>query len=283
MHKDKLFKFSAIGIVALWLFLFALLPLLCIIIFSFLQHDANHFYIWKFTWQNYQQLLSLPYLNIFWHSVKLAFSVTIVCLILGYPFAYFLTKLSPKYKSLMALLIVIPFWTSSLLRSFAIITLIQANGIMNKVLLHLHIIHQPLQLMYTNLAVLIGLVYNLLPFVILPLFANMEKLDLRLLEAARDLGANQLTVFIRVLLPLTRSGIFSAVLLTFLPAMTLFYIPDLLGGAKSLLVGNVIQMTFLSARNWPMGAALGISLTLIMSLLLLYYLRSTPKHQREAL
>lgn len=283
MHKDNIFKFSAIGIVAGWLFLFALLPLLGIIVFSFLQHDANHFYIWQFTWQNYQQLLSLPYLKIFWHSIKLAFSVTLVCLILGYPFAYCLTKLTPKYKSLMALLVVIPFWTSSLLRSFAIITLIQANGIINTILLNLHIIHQPLQLMYTNLAVLIGLVYNLLPFVILPLFANMEKLDLRLLEAARDLGANQLTVFMRVLLPLTRSGIFSAVLLTFLPAMTLFYIPDLLGGAKSLLLGNVIQMTFLSARNWPMGAALGISLTLIMSLLLIYYLRSTPKQQREAL
>lgn len=283
MHKDNIFKFSAIGIVAGWLFLFALLPLLGIIVFSFLQHDANHFYIWQFTWQNYQQLLSLPYLKIFWHSIKLAFSVTLVCLILGYPFAYCLTKLTPKYKSLMALLVVIPFWTSSLLRSFAIITLIQANGIINTILLNLHIIHQPLQLMYTNLAVLIGLVYNLLPFVILPLFANMEKLDLRLLEAARDLGANQLTVFMRVLLPLTRSGVFSAVLLTFLPAMTLFYIPDLLGGAKSLLLGNVIQMTFLSARNWPMGAALGISLTLIMSLLLIYYLRSTPKQQREAL
>ena len=283
MLKDNIFKFSAIGIVAGWLFLFALLPLLGIIVFSFLQHDANHFYIWQFTWQNYQQLLSLPYLKIFWHSIKLAFSVTLVCLILGYPFAYCLTKLTPKYKSLMALLVVIPFWTSSLLRSFAIITLIQANGIINTILLNLHIIHQPLQLMYTNLAVLIGLVYNLLPFVILPLFANMEKLDLRLLEAARDLGANQLTVFMRVLLPLTRSGIFSAVLLTFLPAMTLFYIPDLLGGAKSLLLGNVIQMTFLSARNWPMGAALGISLTLIMSLLLIYYLRSTPKQQREAL
>ena len=283
MNKDKFFKVSAIVVVASWLFLFALLPLLGIIVFSFLQHDADHFYLWKFTWQNYQQLFSLPYLKIFWHSIKLAFMVTLVSLILGYPFAYFLTKLSPKYKSLMALLVVIPFWTSSLLRSFAIITLIQANGIINTVLLNLHIIHHPLQLMYTNLAVLIGLVYNLLPFVILPLFANMEKLDLRLLEAASDLGASKFTIFTRVLLPLTRSGIFSAVLLTFLPAMTLFYIPDLLGGAKSLLLGNVIQMTFLSARNWPMGSALGISLTLIMSVLLIYYLRSTPKHEREAL
>lgn len=283
MTNDKIFKASAIGLVSLWLILFAVLPLLFIIVFSFLQHDGDHFYIWKFTWQNYTQLFSLPYLKVFWNSIKLAFSITLVCLILGYPFAYYLTKVPSKYKSLLALLVVIPFWTSSLLRSFAIITLIQANGILNTVLLHLHLIHKPLQLMYTSFAVLIGMVYNLLPFVILPLFANMEKLDLRLLEAARDLGANKLTIFVRVLLPLTRSGIFSAVLLTFLPAMTLFYIPDLLGGAKSLLVGNVIEMTFLSARNWPMGAALGISLTLIMSLLLIYYFRSTPKQEREAL
>jgi spermidine/putrescine transport system permease protein len=282
-NKDRVFKTSAISIVYLWLFLFALCPLLCILIFSFLQHDADHFYLWKFTLDNYRTLFTLPYLKVFWRSLQLSFWVTIICLILGYPFAYFLTKLSDRIKPLMALFVVIPFWTSSLLRSFAIITVIQANGILNTILLHLHIIHVPLQLLYTNIAVLIGLVYNLLPFVILPLFANMEKLDVRLLEAAQDLGANKVVIFFRIILPLTRSGIFSAVLLTFLPAMTLFYIPDLLGGAKSLLLGNLIQIQFLTARNWPMGSAVGLSLTVLMSLLLWYYFRSTPKNQREAL
>jgi len=183
----------------------------------------------------------------------------------------------------MALLVIVPFWTSSLLRSYAIITIIQAHGILNTLLLKLHVIHAPLQLLYTNTAVLIGLVYNLFPFVVLPLFANMEKMDWRLIEAAQDLGANNITVFFRVILPMTRSGIFSAILLTFLPAMTLFYIPDLLGGAKSLLLGNLIQMEFLEIHNWPMGATVSFALTLIMSVLLLFYFRNTPEAQRESL
>jgi spermidine/putrescine transport system permease protein len=283
MHKDKLFRFSLINAIYIWLFVFAVLPLLCIITFSFLKSDTHHLYLWRFTLNNYKNILTLPYLKVFWRSVKLAFWVTLICLLLGYPFAYYLTKLPEKIKPLMTLFVIIPFWTSSLLRSFAIITIIQANGILNELLLHLHMIHKPLQLLYTNTAVLIGLVYNLLPFVILPLFANMERLDLGLLEAAQDLGANRFTQFFRVLLPLTSSGIFSAVMLTFLPAMTLFYIPDLLGGAKSLLLGNLIQMQFFTARNWPMGSAVGIGLTLIMSVLVFAYFRNTPKQDREAL
>ena len=217
------------------------------------------------------------------HSLELSFFVTLICLIIGYPFAYLLTRMPKQWRSLMALLVIVPFWTSSLLRSYAIITIIQAHGILNTLLLKLHVIHAPLQLLYTNTAVLIGLVYNLFPFVVLPLFANMEKMDWRLIEAAQDLGANNITVFFRVILPMTRSGIFSAILLTFLPAMTLFYIPDLLGGAKSLLLGNLIQMEFLEIHNWPMGATVSFALTLIMSVLLLFYFRNTPEAQRESL
>ena len=283
MNHDKLFRLSAINIIYVWIFVFAVLPLLCILVFSFLKNDGNHFYIWQFTLDNYKNVFSYPYLRVFWRSLELAFWVTVWCLALGYPFAYYLTKLPEKIKPLMTLFVIIPFWTSSLLRSFAIITIIQANGIINNTLLYLHIIHQPLQLLYTSTAVLIGLVYNLLPFVILPLFANMEKLDVRLLEAAQDLGANKITVFFKILLPLTQSGIFSAIMLTFLPAMTLFYIPDLLGGAKSVLLGNLIEMQFFTARNWPMGSAVGIGLTLIMSILVVFYFKHTPKQDRESL
>jgi spermidine/putrescine transport system permease protein len=283
MNERNTFRNSSISIVYIWLLLFAIVPLALLLVFSFLQHTPDQFYIWKFTWLNYQTLLSPIYLTIFWRSMVLAFWVTLWCLILGYPFAYFLTRLPERIKSFMALLVIIPFWTSSLLRTFAIITIIQAQGILNTLLLKLHIIHIPLQLLYTNTAVIIGLVYNLLPFVVLPLFANMEKMDRRLLDAARDLGANNATLFFRILLPLTRSGIFSAILLTFLPAMTLFYIPDLLGGAKSLLLGNLIEMQFLEARNWPLGAAVSIVLTLLMSILLWYYFATIPKSEREAL
>lgn len=283
MNHDHLIKRSSIGLLYLWVTLFALLPLAFILAVSFLKNNSDHLFIWQLTWQNYRQLLSIPYLNVFFRSIKLAFWVTLICLFMGYPFAYQLTKLPENMKSLMALFVVIPFWTSSLLRSFAIITVIQANGILNRVLISLHIIHHPLQLLYTNTAVIIGLVYNLLPFVILPLFANMEKLDARLLEAAEDLGASKWTVFWKVLLPMTRSGISSAIMLTFLPAITLFYIPDLLGGSKSLLLGNLIQMEFFTARNWPMGSAVGIGLTAIMSILIIYYLKNSPENQRETI
>ena len=283
MHKDNVFKYLTINSVYLWLILFSICPLTLVVICSFLQHTPDQLFVWKFTLANYKTLLTPIYLKVFWRSLELAFWVTVLCLIIGYPFAYFLTRLPSKIKGLMALFVIIPFWTSSLLRSYAIITIIQAHGLLNTFLMKIGVIDQPLQLLYTNTAVIIGLVYNLLPFVVLPLFSNMEKLDRRLIDAARDLGANGPTTFLRIILPLTKSGIYSAIMLTFLPAMTLFYIPDLLGGAKSLLLGNVIQTQFLSAENWPLGSALSLTLTVVMSLLLWFYFRSTPRSEREAL
>lgn len=283
MHNDNLSKITSISILYLWLGLFCLLPLGLMFIFTFLKHDYTHLYLWKFTLINYQHLFSFLYLKVFWRSLLLAFWVTMICLLLGYPFAYYLTRLPQKIKPLMTLLVIVPFWTSSLLRSYAIITIIQAHGVLNTILLKLHLIQTPLQLLYTNTAVLIGLVYNLLPFVVLPLFSNIEKMDWKLIEAAQDLGANHYKIFFRIVLPLTKTGIFSAILLTFLPAMTLFYIPDLLGGAKSLLLGNLIQMEFLQVRNWPMGATVSLALTLVMSIILLFYFRSVPENQRDTL
>ncbi len=283
MHNDNLSKITSISILYLWLGLFCLLPLGLMFIFTFLKHDYTHLYLWKFTLINYQHLFSFLYLKVFWRSLLLAFWVTMICLLLGYPFAYYLTRLPQKIKPLMTLLVIVPFWTSSLLRSYAIITIIQAHGVLNTILLKLHLIQTPLQLLYTNTAVLIGLVYNLLPFVVLPLFSNIEKMDWKLIEAAQDLGANHYKIFFRIVLPLTKTGIFSAILLTFLPAMTLFYIPDLLGVAKSLLLGNLIQMEFLQVRNWPMGATVSLALTLVMSIILLFYFRSVPENQRDTL
>ena len=283
MNSDNISKITSISLLYLWLGFFCLLPLILMFIFTFLQHDNTHLYLWKFTLTNYKNLFSFLYLKVLLRSLTLSFWVTLLCLLIGYPFAYFLTRLPQRIRPLMILLVIIPFWTSSLIRSYAIITIIQAHGILNTILLKLHLIHIPLQLLYTNIAVLIGLVYNLLPFVVLPLFSNMEKMDWRLIEAAQDLGANNYTVFFHVILPVTRSGIFSAVLLTFLPAMTLFYIPDLLGGAKSLLLGNLIQMEFSQVRNWPMGATVSVALTLIMSIILLVYFRSIPERQRKTL
>lgn len=280
MDHDKIIRRSNISLMYLWAIVFFILPLTFIFIASLLKRSPHDLFLWQFTLENYRQLISIPYLKVFWRSIKFSFYVTLICLLIGYPFAYQLTKLPKKTKSMLALLVIIPFWTSSLLRSFAIITLLQAQGILNTLLLYLHVIHKPLQLLYTNTAVLIGLVYNLLPFVILPLFANMEKLDTSLLEAAEDLGASKWQVVWSVLLPMTRTGISSSIMLTFLPAITLFYIPDLLGGSKSVLLGNLIQMEFFTARNWPMGSAVGISLTLLMSMMITYYLKTSSEELR---
>ena len=202
---------------------------------------------------------------------------------IGYPFAYIIAQSKPFTKNLLLLLVIVPFWTSSLIRSYAMITLLKTKGLVNSLLLSLGIIHTPLQILYTNTAVIIGLVYNLLPFMILPLFANIERLDRNLLDAARDLGANWLTAFRRVIIPMTLPGILGGCMMVFLPAMTLFYIPDLLGGAKSMLLGNLIQDQFLFSNNWPGGAAISMILTAIMAIILWVYWRNSKAKDRQAL
>jgi spermidine/putrescine transport system permease protein len=195
------------------------------------------------------------------------------CLLLAYPFSYLVARLPNQFKGVLLLLVIIPFWTSSLIRSYAIVALLKTHGILNTVLISLGIINQPLQLMYTNTATLIGLIYNLLPLMILPLYASIEKLDMRLIDAARDLGARNYQILFKVILPLTLPGILAGCILVFLPAMTIFYIPDLLGGAKTILIGNIIQNQFLAARDWPMGATVSVALTLLMAAVLFIYHR----------
>ncbi|BBB15275.1 spermidine/putrescine ABC transporter membrane protein [Candidatus Rickettsiella viridis] len=281
MKADRLFKWTNIATIWLWLSLFALLPILLVLITSCLENDPVHLVRWQFTLENYRALINPIYFKVFWHSFCIAGLCTLICLCLGYPFAYLLARMQSKYKSLLLFLVIIPFWTSSLIRTYAIISILKAKGLLNTVLLSLGIIHKPLSILYTPSAVIIGLVYSLLPFMILPLYANIEKLDIRFIDAARDLGANTITIFARVILPLTLSGIVGGIVLVFLPAMSMFYIPDILGGAKSLLVGNLIQNEFLSAHNWPLGSAVSMVLTLSMGLLLLIYRRADKIGQQH--
>jgi spermidine/putrescine transport system permease protein len=281
MKADRLFKWTNIATIWLWLLLFALIPILLVFITSFLTNDSSQLVRWEFTLQNYLALLNPIYFKVFWHSFCMAGLCTVICLCLAYPFAYLLARIKSKYKNLLLFLVIIPFWTSSLIRTYAIISILKAKGLLNTVLLALGIIHQPLSILYTGTAVMIGLVYSLLPFMILPLYANIEKLDIQLIDAARDLGANTVLIFMRVIFPLTLSGIIGGVILVFLPAMSMFYIPDILGGAKSLLVGNLIQNEFLAAHNWPLGSAVSMVLTLSMGLLLLVYRRANKIGQQH--
>lgn len=269
--NDVLFRRISISIVWLWLAAFALAPTLMVIITSLLQSTASYVVSLNLTLDNYYQLFDWSYALIFFRSITIAAGCTLLCLLISYPFAYGIAQSSPRYKSILLLFVIIPFWTSSLIRAYAIMTLLKTHGIFNDILLAMGIIKEPMQILYSNPALFIGLVYTLLPFMLLPLYANMEKLDHSLIEAARDLGAKRLTVLRKILIPLTMPGIATGVMMVFLPSMTLFYLPTLLGGAKSMLLGNLIQDQFLSAGNWPLGAATSMILIVLMLILGKWY------------
>lgn len=271
--KDNHFKTASLSIIWVWLAIFALVPNLLVLITSMMQQGDSELVRLQLTIDNYIQLFDPIYFKVLIRSFYVAGLCTLVCLLIGYPFAYFIARSQSRYRGLLLFLVIIPFWTSSLIRTYAIIAIIKMHGVLNSILLWLGIIHQPLHILYSDTAAIIGLVYSLLPFMILPLYANIEKLDTRLIDAARDLGANMFRVFGKVVLPLTLPGIVAGTMLVFLPATSMFYITDLLGGSKTMLVGNLIENQFLAARNWPLGAAVSILLTAFMGLLLLLYWR----------
>lgn len=267
----------AIVIVCAWLLVFVLIPNLLVVITSFLQRDPLNFVVPSLSLAAYKNLFEPAFMRVFTASFRLSLIVALICLLLGYPFAYFLTRMPRRWHGFLLVLVIIPFWTSSLVRTYALMSLMRMNGVINTWLLKLGIISEPISMLYTEGAVVFGLVYNLLPFMILPLYAAIDKLDVRLIEAAQDLGANRFQRFWRIILPLTLPGIIAGSILVFLPAMGLFYIPDLLGGSKNMLVGNLIQDRFLAARDWPFGSAASVVLTLIMGLMLFAYWRSIKR------
>jgi len=279
MNQDNLFRRFSILTIWIWLAIFALVPNVLVLLTSLLEQGDSELLRLQLSLDSYLALFDTIYVKIFARSFALAGICTILCLLLGYPFAYALARSPEQYKGFLLLLVIIPFWTSSLIRSYAIIAILKTHGLLNKALLWIGVIDQPLHLMYTSTAVMVGLVYSLLPFMILPLYANIEKLDSRLLDAAHDLGASKFQTFFRIILPLTLPGIMAGSMLVLLPAMSMFYIPDLLGGAKNLLLGNMIQNQFLAARNWPMGSAVSIALTVLMGLMLLAYWRTTKNNK----
>lgn len=268
MNNSNLKWLSLTGII-LWLIALVIIPALLLLVASFLTTGVHHLVTFKFTLSHYHQLFNPIYLAVFAHSFITALSVTIICLIIGYPAAFFIAQANIKIKPLLLMLLLIPFWTSSLIRTYAMMALLKTKGLLNTLFLSLHIIHLPLQLLYSNTAVLIGLSYALLPYMILPIYTNVEKMDTRLFDAAKDLGASSFITFRKITLPLTLPGIISGVLLVFLPAMTLFYIPVLLGGGRHLLLGNLIETQFLEVQNWPGGAVTSLALTLIMFILII--------------
>jgi len=283
MRKSTRFRTVLIGATFAWVLLLALIPYLILFGASFLTGGAETPVVAKPTLANYLHLLSPAVLGMAVDSLGLAAVATLLCLVVGYPFAAILAQAGTRVQPLLLLLVMIPFWTNSLIRTYALVMLLKADGIVNGLLLRFDLIAEPLQLMYTPLAVFIGLVYTLLPFMILPLFAALKAMDPRLLEAGRDLGASRLQNFFRVTVPLTMPGIIAGSMLVFLPALGMFYISDILGGARTMLLGNYIRDQFLVFRNIPMGAAASVTMTLAMGLMLILYSLANSRMGKEQL
>jgi len=248
----------------LWMIVFFVIPLIFIVVVSFSTRGEVGNIVYKFTLSNYINLLNPLYIDIFIKSILIAIYTTALCLIIGYPFAFIIATSPKKYKPLLLLLIILPFWTNSLVRTYAMIVLLRTEGIINTLLLHLHIINVPLHLMYNNTAVMIGMLYMMFPFMVLPLYTSLEKLDKRILDAASDLGAGPINKFLKVTLPLTKGGIISGCILVFIPTLGLFFVTDLMGGSKVILMSNLIKNQFLTARDWPFGSAISVVLIIVM-------------------
>ena len=268
------FQNITVAVIFAWVIFFVLIPNLLVFTVSFLSKDSSNFYALPFTFESYTRLFEPLYAQVVWNSLYMSSIATVICLIIGYPFAFMIAKIEPKYRAILLFLVVLPFWTNSLIRIYGMKIFLGVKGILNEALLGLGFISEPIRILNTEAAVIIGLVYLLLPFMILPLYSAIEKLDHRLLEAAKDLGANAFQRFIKVIIPLTMPGIISGCLLVLLPAMGMFYVADLLGGAKVLLVGNVIKSEFLISRNWPFGSAISIGLTILMAVLIFVYYKA---------
>jgi spermidine/putrescine transport system permease protein len=257
----------------LWLLLFLLIPLGIMLIYSFCQRGRYGGVLWNFTFDNYLAILNPIYLRPILRSFWLALISTVLCLIIGYPVAYYISTRTSRVKDLLLLLVILPFWTNFLVRTYTWMIILREGGLVNTILMKLNMIGAPLELLFTKKAVVIGLVYGYLPFMVLPLYASIEKLSPSCLEAAYDLGANRFQAFWRVMLPLTLPGVAAGSILVFIPTLGAFVTPDLLGGAKEMMIGNLIQNQYLKVRNWPLGSALSFMLLSIVLVLLFVYIR----------
>jgi spermidine/putrescine transport system permease protein len=270
---DRLTRFprTIVIFVCAWLALFMLFPNLLVLAASFLTRSEETYIALPLSLDGYLRLAEPLYWEVMWHSAWLAFAATAIALLVGFPFAYAISQLPERLRNIALFLVIVPFWTNSLIRTYAIKTILGKKGLLNETLLALGIIDTPLNMMYTEFAVIFGLVYIFFPFMVLPLYSSIEKLDRRLLEAARDLGASRLQTFTHVIIPLTLPGIVAGSLIVFLPSMGCFYVSDVLGGAGNLLLGNIIKTQFLNARDWPFGSALSMALVVMMTGMMVLY------------
>jgi spermidine/putrescine transport system permease protein len=267
--------------VTLWLGLFFLVPLLFILAYSFGTSGIYGGITLGFNPGNYLKVFDPLYLEIVVRTLVIALINTLICLALGYPLAYFIAFKGGRWKNALILLVMIPFWTSLLLRAYAWVVILGGNGIANRTLQFLGITDGPIDLIFTPQAVLMGMVYSYLPFMILPLYATLERFDVSLKEAAKDLGASRWHTFWRVTFPISMPGVIAGSILVFIPSAGEFVIPNLLGGARTVLMGNLIQQQFLQARDWAFGSALSVMLAALLLGAIMFYIRKVGTDKLE--
>ncbi|MGB7205606.1 MAG: ABC transporter permease [Anderseniella sp.] len=267
----------------------ALGPLLIMLVYSFLQKGLYGGVIWNFSTQGWFDVFfkkdifsdevgfADAHLSIFWRSIKLSLSTTILTVLIGFPTAYYIATREEKWRPVFLFLVTIPFWTNLLIRTFAIQELIKNEGLINVTLTKMGMISSPFQIMFTDTAILLGMAYVYLPLMVLPLYASMERLDFRLVEAGYDLYATRWQVLRRIILPLVKPGLIAGSILVFVPSLGAYVTPRILGGGKNLMLGNLIELQFGQGRNWPLGAALSITLLVVVMAALLFYVRNASR------
>ncbi|MEW6207653.1 MAG: ABC transporter permease [Acidobacteriota bacterium] len=261
----------------MWLAVFFIAPLVIVVVVSLAARGPYGAIVYEFSIGNFLRAFDSLYLPAYWRTVWIATATTLLCAVVSYPVAYFIAlKAPPGWRRPLLVLTVIPFWTSFLIRTYAWILLLRSEGVINSSLMNLGVISEPMKLLYNDFAVLVGQVYGELPFMILPIYVALEKLDRRLLEAAQDLGANRFWTFVKVTLPLSKPGLMAGIVLVFIPSLGAFVTPDLLGGAKSIMIGNLIQNQF-TQLNQPLGSALSLILAATVLLLLAAAMRAGLK------
>ncbi|WII37805.1 ABC transporter permease [Paenibacillus thiaminolyticus] len=278
-------SFGIIAPVVLWLTIFLVVPMLAVFAVSFMQRDELGNVIFTFTLEHYARFFDPLYLGIYWDTLWLSIVTTAICLLLAYPLAYYISQASPGRQKMWLILITVPFWINFLIRAYAWVLLLRTQGIVNQVLLDVGWIQEPLQMLYTKGAVLLGMVYTFIPFMVLPIYVALEQMDKRLLEAASDLGAGRWSSFWHITLPQTKSGIMTGSVLVFVTTTGMFVVTDILGGAKAQMLSNIIQNQFLGARNWPFGSALSVVFVisaLIIIGLFQWAIRSKYEASKEA-
>ncbi|HZG13831.1 MAG TPA: ABC transporter permease [Candidatus Bathyarchaeia archaeon] len=264
-----------------WLGIFFFIPLLLVTVLSFMERGTYGQVVYSFTLQNYVRFFDPLYVSILFDTLVVSLLTTLLSLMIGYPLAYHIARMDKKWQHTWLLAVMIPFWINFLVRSYAWVVILRTQGVVNTFLQSIGLITEPLPLLYNFGSVMLGMVYTLLPFMVLPIYVSLEQMDRRKLEAAYDLGATPWKAFWHVTLPLTRPGIVTGSILVFVSSIGMFVVPDVMGGAKSALIGNVIQNQFLSARDWPFGSALSIILMLLCIVLIFLYYRVIRVQERE--